>query len=207
MKKKPWSESEIAYLKIVYSDSYTNDIAKSLDRKPSMVYQKAAALGLKKSDKFLEKELQRQANRLKESGQAHRFQKGETPFNKGKRMKPEVYEKVKSTMFQKGLMPHNTKYDGHERIAKDGFIEIRIRSGKYVLKHRWEWEKVNGKIPENHILRCIDGNQLNTDPSNWKLISRSENMKLNTIHRFPSELKKTIKVLSTLKKTLNEKQD
>ena len=110
-------------------------------------------------------------------------------------------------MFQKGLVPHNSKYDGYERIGKDGFIEVRISHGKFVLKHRYEWEKVNGKIPPNHILRCVDGNQLNTDPSNWKLISRAENMLINTIHRFPAELKSTIKALSKLKNIISEKQN
>ncbi|OWK23941.1 hypothetical protein AJ87_26355 [Rhizobium yanglingense] len=41
-----------------------------------------------------------------------------------------------------------------------------------VHKHRWLWEKANGPIPEGHVLKCLDGDKTNCDPSNWELISR-----------------------------------
>ena len=76
--------------------------------------------------------------------------------------------------FKKGHEPHNTKYNGHERITKEGYIEIRIKKGEYRLKHLYNWEQINGKLPKNHCLSCVDGNKQNTDPNNWKIISRAE---------------------------------
>ncbi|MEX2693674.1 HNH endonuclease [Rhizobium mongolense] len=30
----------------------------------------------------------------------------------------------------------------------------------------------DGPIPEGHVLKCLDGDKTNCDPSNWELISR-----------------------------------
>lgn len=95
----------------------------------------------------------------------------------------------------------------HERISKDGYVEIRIRKGKYVLKHRHVWEQANGKVPKGYIVVFKDRNQNNIVVENLELISREENMQRNTIHRFPYELKSTIRLVNKLKRTINEKQD
>lgn len=202
MKRRIWTDQEEAYIRLVYPDCYSNDIAISLGRTVRMVYNKAASLGLKKSEAFMQMELKIQGDRLREVGVDTRLKGG---YNKGQKLSAETYEKIKHTMFQKGIVPKNTQYDGHERITKDGYIMIRIRKGKYVLKHKNEWEKVNGPIQAGHCLKCIDGNIKNTVPENWKLISRGENMLQNSIYRFPPELTRTIKVLAKLKRKINEK--
>lgn len=120
------------------------------------------------------------------------FKKGNVPLNKGKKqvdyMSLEVIERTKKTRFKKGQEPHNSNFDGHERITKDGYVEIRVSKGNYRLKHIIEWEKENGLLPENHCLRCINGDKTNTDSSNWKLISRIENMYQNSKHDYPKEI-------------------
>jgi mRNA-degrading endonuclease RelE of RelBE toxin-antitoxin system len=207
MAKRFWTIEEINYLKLTYSDCTTDAIAKSLGRTLSQVYNAANKLGLYKSEAYHKAEMERQAIRLKAFGSDYRFKKGQIPINKGVKISPELYEKLSKTMWKKGNEPCNTKYDGHIRISKEGYKEIRIRKGKYRLLHIVEWEKVNGPLPKGHCLRNRNGNKLNTDPDNWELITRSENMKLNTIHRFPDSIKSTIKLLSKLKHQINEKQD
>lgn len=117
---------------------------------------------------------------------------GHTPFNKGKKQKEymstESIAKTAKTRFKKGNLPHNTRYDGAERITKDGYVEIRLKKGVFRLKHLHEWEKINGKLPEGHCLKCQDGNRLNTEPSNWKLITRIENMYNNSFINYPKEI-------------------
>ena len=134
------------------------------------------------------------------------FKEGSIPPNKGKKqihyMTPEAIERTKLTRFKKGNTPHNTNYDGHERITKDGYIEIRVAQGKYRLKHIVEWERENGKLPESHCLRCLDGNKLNTNPGNWKLTSRLENMYLNSIHEYPKEIIPSIVLISKINNKL-----
>ena len=136
------------------------------------------------------------------------FKKGSAPFNKGKKfedfMSKKSIEKIKKTQFKKGSNPHNTKYDGHERVdTKDGYIYIRNK-GKYILKHRLLWETINGEIPKDYCLKCIDGNNQNTDPKNWKLIGREEIMLLNSNHNFHKEVVPTMALNCKVTKKINQ---
>ncbi len=143
------------------------------------------------------------------TGRTGCFVKGSVPANKGKKM-PYNANSAR-TQFQKGHTPHNTKYVGHERISRDGYVEISVcetnpHTGygrRYVLKHRWLWEKENGLVPEGHVLKCLDGNRLNTDPSNWKCIPQAVNARLNGIYGrdydpAPAELKPVIMAVTEL---------
>lgn len=138
-----------------------------------------------------------------------RFQKGHKSHNTGKRQKdymsPEAIAKTKATRFKKGSIPHNTKYNGHERISKDGYIEVRIKKGTYRLKHLHSWEQLNGALPDGHCLRCIDGDIKNCEPSNWELITRAENMKLNSIWQWPEELQQSIRLVNKINNHLKTK--
>lgn len=206
-KRRLWTDQERAILTKMYADSYTIEIATKLSRPITSIYAQANLMGLKKSPSFLKMELQRQAERLKVVGVNGRFSKGHLPANKGKQMPEAVYEKAKLTMFKKGNQPHNTKYNGHERISKDGYLEIRIELGKYVLKHRHVWEQSKGKIPNGYIIVFKDRNPMNIALDNLELITKKENMLRNTLHRFPTELKSTIRLVNKLKRNIHEKQN
>ena len=136
-----------------------------------------------------------------------RFYQGHTPINKGKKqsdyMSAESIERTKATRFQKGHTPHNTQYVGHERVSKDGYVEIRVSVGNYQLKHIVEWEKVNGKLPDGYCLRCKDGDLTNTDPLNWRLISREENMYRNSKHNYPEEIIPSMVLVNKIQKSIN----
>jgi hypothetical protein len=113
------------------------------------------------------------------TGRDGRFVKGQVSWNKGSKMP--FNANSARTQFKKGHLPHNTKYLGHERISKDGYVEVSIAQTnphtgferRYVLKHRLLWEKKFGPVPPGMCLKAIDGNRQNTDPDNWKLIKRS----------------------------------
>lgn len=143
------------------------------------------------------------------TGRTGRFTPGAAPHNKGKPMP--FHPNSAATRFKKGRLPHNTKWAGHERISKDGYVEISVEEPnphtgferRYVQKHRWLWEKENGPVPEGHALKCLDGNRLNTDPANWKAIPRAMLPRLGG--RFgrgydaaPAEIKPTIMAVTEL---------
>ena len=109
-------------------------------------------------------------------------------------------------MFKKGNEPFNTKYNGHERVSIDGYTEIRIKKGTYVLKHRYIWEQSHGQIPEGYILVFIDKNPQNITVENLELITRKENMLRNSIQRYPVELKSTIRLVKKLNRHINAKK-
>jgi hypothetical protein len=93
----------------------------------------------------------------------------------------------KAHRFKKGQAPHNQNYIGHERINGEGYVEISVAeknpwtgaSRRYIAKHRWLWEKINGPVPEGHCLKCLNGDKTNTDPSNWLAIPRALLPRLN----------------------------
>jgi hypothetical protein len=205
--QKDMTPKQRQYLIDAFPNTDTKIIAEKLKLTREQVYNKAYWLGLKKDKEYMEKLIAREAAKLRILGENCRFQKGHTPANKGQKMSTDLYEKVKPTMFKKGHTPHNAKYDGHERITKDGYIEIRIRLGKYILKHRHLWEQHNGKIPKGMIIVFKDKNKLNCTIENLEIITKAENMRRNTVHRYPEEIKNTIKILTKLKKKINEKQD
>jgi hypothetical protein len=69
------------------------------------------------------------------------------------------------------------------------------------------WEQANGPIPAKHIVRFIDGNTMNLQISNLECIPMSENANRNTLHRFPDDLKKLIRLKAKLNKTIKNKQN
>ncbi len=139
------------------------------------------------------------------------YKKGHTSFNKGLKqadyMNDDAINRTKKTRFKKGNEPHNTKYDGYERITKDGYIEIRIHKGKFRLKHLLNWEKENGKLPKGYCLFCIDKIKTNTSPENWKLITRAENMYRNPKHNYSEEIIPSLILSNEINKKLKNIED
>jgi hypothetical protein len=113
------------------------------------------------------------------TGRTGQFKQGHQAYNKGKEMP--FNPNSAACRFKKGHTPHNTNYLGHERITRDGYVEISVDERdpytgferRYVLKHRWLWEKANGPLPDGYCLKCLDGTRTNTDPSNWEAIPRA----------------------------------
>lgn len=117
-----------------------------------------------------------------------RIKPGDVPPNKGKKMSeymtPEALARSAKTRFKKGNLPHNTaEADGEIRVRdvnRNPYYYIRLSLGKWVLLHKYNWEKIHGPVPAGYCLRAIDGNSLNADPANWKLITRKENRIINS---------------------------
>lgn len=114
------------------------------------------------------------------SGVNTRFKKGQTSWNKGRKMSKQQYEKCKQTMFKKGNKTYNIRNLFEERKDKDGYIKIKVENpNKWVLKHRYIYEKVHGKIPEGHKVMFADGDIYNFDLDNLILVSYSELLIMN----------------------------
>lgn len=112
------------------------------------------------------------------TGTDGRFKKGQTAHNKG--IKGWYAQGMERNWFKKGNIPQNYKPVGSERISKDGYIEIKVKDpNKWQLKHRYIWEKENGKIPKGMLLIFKDNNKLNIDLDNLMLISKAENAVIN----------------------------
>lgn len=198
--KKLWTDEEREQLKELFPDRKNSELAVRFGYSYDAIAGQASRMKLKKSKAYL----RAMGTTLNETGKPYLFVKGSTPANKGKKVSPEVYALMAKSMFRKGQSPHNTKYDGHERICKDGYVLVRLHKGKYVHKHRLVWEQHNGAIPKGMLLRFKDGNKQNIHIDNLLLISKTDNMEINTIHRFPPEIKESIHLLNKLKRKINK---
>ena len=108
------------------------------------------------------------------------IKKGNVPYNKGKKMSKEQYNKCKNTMFKKGNVPANHRPIGSERITVDGFVEIKVAEpNRWKAKARVIYEKKFGKIPKDYVIIYLDGNKQNLQSNNLKAISRKENLIMN----------------------------
>lgn len=213
MKRRFWTDEEIEVLRERYADTPTREIAQQLGRTETSTYQKALNLGLRKSEQYLSSEA---ACRLDgEVGAACRFEKGHAPHNKGKKGW-KAGGRAKETQFKAGHRGGKAAalYQpiGSERLTKDGYLQRKVNDEmpfqkRWKMVHNLEWEKHNGPIPKGHIVTFRNGNKRDFSPENLELISRAENMRRNTIHRYPPELKQTIRLVGKLRRTISEKQD
>jgi hypothetical protein len=175
-------------------------IAKNIKRSNTFVKTRLRQLGLIIPKEIIEK--------FKLDSQ---IKPGTIPPNKGKKMPPDLYEKVKHTFFKKGDIPGNTKYDGaivirhnHKNRNSPPYKWIRIAKGNWVMLHKNIWENANGKVPDGHIVVFKDGNTMNCVIENLELITLEENMLRNTIHNYPEDIVKTLYVKGQLTKTINK---
>lgn len=203
-----WTTEMDMILKEKYPNHTAKDIAKSLGISADAVYNRAYFLGLKKDKEFI-RETARKKFQDNENAKKTMFKKGLIPYNKGKKqseyMSAEAIERNKATHFKKGHIPANTKYDGAERVNKYGYIEIRIRQGKYVLKHRKIWEEYHGEIPKGHIIIFKDNNPKNCVIENLEMISRAENaIRNNNLPNYPRDLQKLDYARTLLKQKIKQ---
>lgn len=135
------------------------------------------------------------------------FAKGSAPHNKGLKMSTEVYEKAKATMFKKGHTPYNHKPIGSERVNVDGYVEIKVAEpNTWRLKHNVIYEKAYGKIPKSHVVIFLDGNKLNLDSTNLKLISRKELLIMNRYGLFQNNAELT-EVATNIAKIIDKQNE
>lgn len=159
------------------------------------------------------------------TGRTGCFEKGAVPMNKGVPCAPGTggrHPNARRTQFQKGQEPHNTKFLGHERINKDGYVEISVAETnphtgygrRYVHKHVHLWTQANGPVPKGFALKCLDSNKLNTDPNNWEAVPRGMLPRLNggrsrkrvAYDDAAPELKPTLMAVAKLEHGIHEKR-
>jgi hypothetical protein len=178
--KKIWTDEEDAILESTFPDCSTKDLAVLLGRSYRAVSSRAYLKGVAKSDAFKKEYYGKIIENLLKDGKGSRFKKGQVAINKGKKMSPELYEKVKATMFKPGNKPHNTKEDvGHIslRKSKKGFCYkyIKLADGNWTPLHRKLWIDANGPIAPDKVVAFIDSNTENCVLENLMLISRKDN--------------------------------
>lgn len=201
--RRLWTPEEDRILLEKYETCEAAEIGRQLGRGVTSVYNRAHLLGLRKP--FIYHSLAGKKGSAYQSAVAHRFTKGHTPANKGKKMSPELYAKCSRTMFKKGQMPTKHREVGSERINVDGYVEVKVAEPKkWKLKHRVVWEAAHGPVPKGFNIQFRNGNRLDLRLENLYIISRAEQLSTeNSIYaRYPEDLRKVIRVKATLKRQI-----
>jgi hypothetical protein len=193
-----FSQIQLDFIAEYYPQMKTAEIAKIIGVSESSIYNIAFKYGFKKSPEYLREV---HGSVIKEAGKKYRYTKGQEPWNKGIKGRNNAPE---HTLFKNGHIPANYKPVGWTRIDSEGYHWTKVEEGLngWVMTHRLAWEIENGPIPKGKFLRFIDGNKENWQIENLMLVDRENNMRLNTIHRYPEELKSTMKTISKLKKII-----
>lgn len=213
MTRHTWSATMTELLVELYPHIPTDWIAKAMDLPIKAVYAKARALGLKKTETFLSSELAGRIQAGSNIGANGRFQKGLTPWNKGK--SHVAGGRSAETRFKPGHLGGKARNQykpiGSERISKDGYLERKINDD-LPLQKRWravhliEWEAANGPLPAGHAIAFKDGDKTNRSPDNLELITRAELMRRNTIHNYPKEIAQLVQLRGAITRQINRKE-
>lgn len=209
--RKPWTLHDEARLVLLYPGTPMPELVAIFGRPYWSIYNKAYSLGLRRSDEYLASEHACRLRREDNPGVGSRFQKGQTSWNKG--VSYTAGGRSAETRFKAGTLSGKAAMllqpIGTERVTKDGIRQRKVCDDG-PPHHRWKsvhmilWEEANGAVPSGHIVVFRDKNTANIDIDNLELISRAENMRRNTIHRYPPELKETIRQLGKLKRAISE---
>lgn len=215
-KRRIWTPAEDEQLRLLYPDSSAATVAAWFACSTASVYSRANVLGLKKSAAFLTSSASGRIVAGSSVGADGRFKKGSVPFNKGLRRPGWAPGRMATSQFKKGRPAHEARNYvpiGTERVSKDGYLERKVTDDptlvptrRWVGVHRLVWEEANGPIPPGHAIAFRDGNKRNIDLDNLELISNAEKMRRNTIHRYPPELKQTIRLVSKLRRAIEGKE-
>lgn len=212
-----WPPEYVEFLRQHFADSRTADIATALGRSYSSVAQKAAALGLKKSDAYLASP---EARRLGHGqGGATRFPKGLVPWNKGVKGSTGTQDACRATQFKKGRPAHQARNYlpiGSMRVCKDGYLERKLSDDpdiaparRWVAVHRLVWETAHGPIPEGHAVVFRPGRKstIETDITvdSLELVSRAELMRRNTYHRYGPEIASVVQLRGAISRQINKR--
>lgn len=209
---RAYPAEHIKLVRELYSDRPTADIAKLLGKSVEYVYGLANSQGIHKTEEYKAQVLQDLAKNLQECGKGHRFKKGDTPPNKGLRRPGWGPGRMKETQFKKGNRTGraNQTYKpiGTERISKDGYLERKVNDdmplqARWKQVHRIVWEEHNGPIPDSHVIVFKDGNKLNCDIANLKMLTRQELMSRNTVHNLPAPVREAVHALGVFRRKLN----
>lgn len=171
------------------------EIAGFLIRSVKSIHMRAKTLNIKKHFSFKHQ----QGVTFYTHGKHSQFKKGVTPWNKG--ISYNAGGGSVETRFKKGR--YVSFKDGYIQYSKGRpYRWVYAGTGKRELLHRKIWREAHGVIPKGTNIQFKDGNTLNCDITNLYPIERKHQVKKNSIHRFPLELQKTIRVLHKLKRKI-----
>ncbi len=203
-----WTEAQIDVVRAKFADTLTQQIADELGLTYPQVVHQARAMGIKKSDAFLNGPAGGRTDGRK--GQGSRFAAGSVPWSKGLKLPG----KKSATSFQPGRPAPNKMPIGSFRIASSEYLQIKLTETGYpprdwVMYHRHVWEHAHGPIPDGCVIRFKPGMK-STDAEQITLealecVSRVDHMAEHTFHQYGPEIAQLTQLRSAITRQINKR--
>ena len=212
--RRIWSDADRSLLAELYPHMHSADVAALMGVTIAAVYNQAFLSGLKKTPEYLASDAagRARADRQSPAMIAARFKPGVKVWNAG--LKGWSPKGTEATRFKPGSKPQTWVPVGSYRVTREGSLEQKLNDNRGPSRVRWfavartVWEAEKGPIPSGHIVRFKAG-QHTTQPElvavdRLECISRVENMRRNTYHRYPEEIAKTIQLRGALTRQIRK---
>lgn len=210
--KHKWTQADIDDLMRCYPREKSESIANRIGCTTSVIYNMAHKLGLQKSPEFM---TSRDSGRMQKGdtrGAATRFYSTQTAWNVGLSYTPKG--RASESWFKPGHRPHTWRPIGSYRVA-GGVLQKKISEASGPNNKRWRsvhelvWIEANGIVPKGHLVvfkpgfRTIVAEEITLD--RIECITLAENMRRNTVHRMPAELREVIHLKATVVRKINQR--
>jgi hypothetical protein len=212
-----WSLDEIALLRELYPHAPTKDVAALIGCSTASAYNKAAAIGLKKTAEFFASDA---AGRI-QRGRTHpamvstQFKPGQQPWNTGHKGW-QAGGRSAETRFKKGQSPTNTQPIGSLRFVcckGTPYLERKTsnrpgnNSQRWTTVHRLVWEQAHGPVPKGHIVvfkpGCHTTQVEHITLDKVECISRAENARRNHPRSKHPELGRLVQLKGAITRQVN----
>jgi hypothetical protein len=214
--KAMWTDEQADMLRQLYPNYKTEDVATMIGRTAGQTYQKAKAIGLKKSAAYLASPAACRLRKGDNVGAASRFQKGQSAWNRGTKGVVGVQAECRATQFKPGQHPPNTMPIGSTKLDKSQVLLQKVSDAKGNNSKRWRavhelvWIAANGPLPPKHIVVFRPGMKTNVldeiTIDRVECISLAENMRRNTVHNMPKELVSLVRLRAVLTRNINRRE-
>jgi hypothetical protein len=198
---------QIERIRREFPTTRTADLAAAMGVEYGQVARVAMKLGVRKSDEFLNGPASGRTDGIK--GLGTRFQKGMTPWSKGRKLAGVV--KLADTVFKPGGRPHNYLPVGSYRVKGGGYLQRKVTDTGYPPRdwqfvHRLVWEAAFGPVPADHRVVFKPGRRTTEleaiTPDALELVSLRELMDRN---RMPKELQAIVQLRSVITRHINQR--
>lgn len=209
-----WTAEETYLLTKHYATMPGQELAELLQMPLGAVYNKAWALGLKKTQETIAEMARKALLDPAHPARKSQFPRGLSPWNKG--VSFDSGGRSHETRFKTGRAPseaRNYAPIGSLRVSKDGYLERKtndthpVPTRRWTAVHRLVWEAANGPIPAGHIVIFKTGLKTAIEAEvavdRLECISRAEHAQRNHPRRRNPELGKLVQLKGAITRQVN----
>lgn len=200
MGSKHWSQADKQALAALYPDTSNEVLGRVFGKSPKAIGLMARTLGVCKSERYMAEEVPR-------------IKPGQTQWNKGFSFDPGG--RSVETRFKSGNKPQTWLPVGSTKLDKEGNLVRKVsdtgdKRADWIPAHRLAWVAANGPVPPGHIvifrpgMHTTDPEQITAD--RVECITRAENMRRNTYHRYGPEVAKLVQLRGAINRQIRKRE-